>query len=248
MAEILDIKGSTKFETTFLKRRELVEKALLDTAQVLEKRNKSKGNLKLSQQNRKILDAKKCPIEPDAIVRPSTSYFVPQSPGRHFKENRHKTTLSLTPLKLENEKYKQKHSTSFHNPVNISPTNNPKNTLFPGKESIDALIDSFIEGEESIIQDVTKVLPTSLLMQREFETGHLPVVNFMRFNGDSKQCPNFIQNFKNRVYKKISFRKDSALELLKREFGNPLMVSHLKLKEVLELPPIQHDNQNSLKN
>ena len=57
MAEILDIKGSTKFETTFLKRRELVEKALLDTAQVLEKLNKSKGNLKLSQQNRKILDA-----------------------------------------------------------------------------------------------------------------------------------------------------------------------------------------------
>ena len=40
----------------------------------------------------------------------------------------------------------------------------------------------------------------------------------------------------------------SALKLLKREFGNPLMVSYLKLKEVLELPPIQHDDQNSLRN
>ena len=39
-----------------------------------------------------------------------------------------------------------------------------------------------------------------------------------------------------------------ALELLKRGFGNPLMVSYLNLKEVLELPPIQHDDQNSLRN
>ena len=40
----------------------------------------------------------------------------------------------------------------------------------------------------------------------------------------------------------------NALKLLKQEFGNPLMVSYLKLKEVLELPPIQHDDQNSLRN
>ena len=38
------------------------------------------------------------------------------------------------------------------------------------------------------------------------------------------------------------------MKLLKREFGNPLMVSYLKLEEVLELPPIQHYDQNSLKN
>ena len=40
----------------------------------------------------------------------------------------------------------------------------------------------------------------------------------------------------------------SALKLLKREFGNPLMVSCLKLREVLEVPPIQHDDQNSVRN
>ena len=33
MAEILDIKGSTKSVTTFLKRKELVEKQLLDTTE-----------------------------------------------------------------------------------------------------------------------------------------------------------------------------------------------------------------------
>ena len=233
--------------------------------------------MKLSQQNQKILDAKKYPSEPDIVVRPSTSYFVPQNSRRHFNEHRHKATLSSTPLKSKNEKYEQRNSTPFHNPVNTPTTNKPKDTLIPGKEPIDAFIDNLIEGEESIIQDVNKVLPTSLLLQREFETRDLPAINLMRFDGGSKQWPNFIQNFKHRVHNKISFsdsvRMDrllsvldgkakravsaigqdgifygSALKLLKREFGNPLMVSYLKLKEVLELPPIQHDDQNSLRN
>ena len=185
--------------------------------------------------------------------------------------------MSSTALKSKNEKYKQRNSTLFHNPVNTPTKNKPKDTLIPGKEPIDAFIDNLIEGEESIIQDVNKVLPTSLLLQREFETRDLPAINLMRFDGDSKQWPNFIQNFKHRVHNKISFsdsvRMDrllsvldgeakravsaigqdrlfyaSALKLLKREFGNPLMVSYLKLKEVLELPPIQHDDQNSLRN
>ena len=161
MAEVLDIKGSTKSVTTFIKRRELIEKELLDTtekttekentAQVLEKLNKNKGSLKLSQQNQKKVDAKKYPIEPDVIVRPTTSYFVPQNSRRHFNKHRHKTTLSSTPLKSKNEKYKQRNSTPFHNPVNTSPANKPKDTLIPGKEPIDAFIDNLIEGEESII-------------------------------------------------------------------------------------------------
>ena len=89
VAEILDIKGSTKSFTTFIERKELVEKGLLDTtektterentAQVLEKLNKNKGSLKVSQQNQKTLDAKKYPIEPEIIIRPSTSYVVPQN-------------------------------------------------------------------------------------------------------------------------------------------------------------------------
>ena len=68
VAEILDIQGSTKSVTTFLKRKELVERELLDTtqktterentAQVLEKLNKNKDSLKLSQQNQKTLNAK----------------------------------------------------------------------------------------------------------------------------------------------------------------------------------------------
>ena len=136
--------------------------------------------MKLSQQNQKILDAEKYPIEPDMIGRPSTSYFVSQNSKRHFNEHCHKTTLSSTPLKSKNEKYKQRNSTPFHSPVNTSPTNKPKDTLISGKEPIHAFIDNLIEGEESIIQDVNKVLPTSLLLQRDFETRVLSGINFMR--------------------------------------------------------------------
>ena len=116
-----------------------------------------------------------------------------------------------------------------------------------------------------------------MLLQREIKTRDLPDINLMRFDGDFKQWLNSIQNFKHRVHNKISFsdsvRMDrllsvldgkakravsaigqdgffyaSALKLLKREFGNPLMVSYLKLKVVLELPLIEHDDQNSLRN
>ena len=100
-----------------------------------------------------------------------------------------------------------------------------------------------------------------MLLQRVFETTDLPAINLMRFDGDSKQWPNFLQNFKHRVHNKISFsdsvRMDcllsvlnaeakravsaigqdglfyaTALKLLKWEFGNLLMVTYLKLKEV----------------
>ena len=74
--------------------------------------------------------------------------------------------------------------------MNTSPTNNPKETLIPGKEPIDAFIDNLIEGKESIFQEVNK---------------DLPAINLMRFDGDFKQWPNFIQNFKHRVHNKISF-------------------------------------------
>ena len=224
MAEVLDIKGSTKSVTIFIKRRELIEKELLDTtekttekentSQVLEKLNKNKGSLKLSQQNQKILDAKKYPIEPDIIVRPSTSYFVPRNSRRHFNKHHHKTTLISTPLISKNEKYKQRNSTPFHNPVNTSATNEPKDTLFPGKAPIDAFIDNLIEGEESIIPDVNKVLPTSFLLQREFQIRDLPAINLMRFDDDSKQWANFIQNFKHRVHNKISFSRSVRMDHL----------------------------------
>ena len=117
-------------------------------------------------------------------------------------------------MKSKNEKCKQRNSTPFHNPVNTSPTSNPKDTLISGKEPIDAFIDNLIEGEESIIQDINKVLLTLLLLQREFKTRDLPAINLMYFDGDSKQWPNFIQNFQHCVHSKISFSDSFHMDRL----------------------------------
>ena len=38
-----------------------------------------------------------------------------------------------------------------------------------------------------------------------------------------------------------------ALKISKQEYGNPLMISYLKLKNVLDLLPVQHDDQISLR-
>ena len=98
--------------------------------------------------------------------------------------------------------------------MNTSPTNKPKDRLIPCKEPIDAFIDNLIEGEESITQDVNKVLPTSLLLQGVFETRDLAAIDLMHFDGDSKQRPNFIQNIKHRVHNKIGFSDSVCMDRL----------------------------------
>ena len=61
---------------------------------------------------------------------------------------------------------------------------------------------------------MNKVLPTSLLLQREFKTRDLPAINLMCFDDDSKQWPKLIRNFKHRVYNKISFSVSVRMDLL----------------------------------
>ena len=58
--------------------------------------------------------------------------------------------------------------------MNISPNKNPKEKLISSKEPIDAFIGNLIDSKESIIQNVNKVLRTSLLLQREIDRKHWP--------------------------------------------------------------------------
>ena len=36
--------------------------------------------------------------------------------------------------------------------------------------------------------------PVSVLLEEKFETRDLPATQLVHFNGDSKKCPDFIQN------------------------------------------------------
>ena len=75
-----------------------------------------------------------------------------------------------------------------------------------------------------------------------------------RFSGDASHWPEFIECFYTRVHCKSSFddnirmtyllsvldgiAKKAMLKTLKREFGNTLLVSHLRLKSMFNKPQI----------
>ena len=115
-----------------------------------------------------------------------------------------------------------------------------------------------------------------MLLQLEYESKCLPVMELFRFEGDPCKWPGYIQNFKNRVHDKRGFTDDirmerllsvldgevkqtvmsigrnglfyaTAMKTLKRNFGNPMVVSFLKLKSVLDLPQMTNENRAGLR-
>ena len=140
---------------------------------------------------------------------------------------------------------------------------------------IDDFIDRSVEGEETVLQERDPIISTSMLLQLEYESKRLPVLELFRFEWDPCKWPNFIPNFKNRVHDKHSFTDDirmerllrvldgeakrtvisigrnglcyaTAMKTLKTNFGNPMVVSFLKLKSVLDLPQITNENRAGL--
>ena len=117
---------------------------------------------------------------------------------------------------------------------------------------------------------------TSKLLQLEYESKCLPVLELFRFEGHPYKWPDFIQNFKTRVHDKRSFTDSirmerllsildgeakrtvtsvgrsgifyaTALKTLKRNFENLQLITFLKLKSVLDLPQISSNNHTCLR-
>ena len=113
-------------------------------------------------------------------------------------------------------------------------------------------------------------------MKLEFESRHLPVVPLYRFSEDASHRPEFIECFYTRVHCKSSFDDNirmtclvsvldgeakkaieavgtcglfyaSALKTLRREFGNTLLVSHLRLNSMFNKPQIKGNDRSALR-
>ncbi|XP_057316774.1 uncharacterized protein LOC130657792 [Hydractinia symbiolongicarpus] len=135
--------------------------------------------------------------------------------------------------------------------------NNPENIDKSRYQPIDKFIDDLIEGQETIIEDANAITTA-------------------RFDGSPNKWPEFVENFKFRVHLKVSFDDNtrmerlisvldgeakktvlsigasgifyaSALKALKRDFGNPVVASYFKLKNVLDLPQIPPRDRTSLR-
>ena len=113
-------------------------------------------------------------------------------------------------------------------------------------------------------------------LQQELETRHLSPIDLIPFDSNPLNWPEFIQNFKERVHLKKSFSDSmrmerllsvlkgeaknsiisigtnglfyvSTLKSLKRDFGGPLVVTHLKLKSVFDKPQIKSGDRIALR-
>ena len=155
--------------------------------------------------------------------------------------------------------------------------NTSRNSNKPHSQPIDSFMDLLIEGEETVLNAVTSENITVVAaLQQELETRHLPPTDLIPFDGNPLNWPEFIQNFKERVHLKKSFPDSmrierlltvlkgeaknsiisigtnglfyaSALRSLKRDFGDPLAVTHLELKSVFDKPQIKSGDRIALR-
>ena len=96
--------------------------------------------------------------------------------------------------------------------ANQSGTPRPQKGVF--LQSIDKFIDDLIEGEETCLAGLSNPVTASAVLRYEFESKTLPVVELIKFNGESSKWPEFIENFSRRIHFKLSFTDNDRMERL----------------------------------
>ena len=131
------------------------------------------------------------------------------------------------------------------------------------KRKLDLLERSFELEKQNILDEELEAKNNADLVALDSKIDELPPVDLLPFNGNPVHWPEFIDNFYHRIHKKSSFNYSlymdhlmnsldgeakksvktvgtngyfyaTALKVLKRDFGNPLVVSHLKLKKLFD--------------
>ena len=187
----------------------------------------------------------------DKTYRSPTPYPVHSSPPTHLNTSKKKISTKPKPTS-------QSHQSNIQT------------------KSTDSFIDLLEEGNETAFSFNEDNLSMAQLLQWEFETRNLPAIELVRLDNNPCKCPDYIQNFKSCVHDKRSFNDSirmerlisvldgkakrlvtsvgqsgifyaSALKTLKRNFGNPVVVSYMKLKTVLDLPHLPPNHYNGLR-
>ena len=136
---------------------------------------------------------------------------------------------------------------------------------FKTRKPVDQFFNNLIEGLETKLPESHVNVNIHLALQQEYECQQLPPTELCHFKGNPSEWPEFISSFKNRVHNKISFNNNmrteqlmsvlegeakrsvesigcngifyaTALKSLKRDFGNPVLVPHLKIMALLDQP------------
>ena len=123
-------------------------------------------------------------------LRPSTSYFIPKSSNDQVQMNSIRETTYSSP-------HTQYPDTKFVRPGTPYPKNYDSSVSIHPNNCIDDFIDRLVEGKETVLPERDPGISASMLLQLEYESKCLPVMELFRFDGDPCKWPDFIQNFKN---------------------------------------------------
>ena len=134
-------------------------------------------------------------------LRPSTSYFIPKNLNDPVQMDNIRENTYSTP----NTQYPDMKFVHSGTPY---PKNNDSTVSIHPNNCIDDFIDISVEGKETVLPERDPVISESMLLQLEYESKCLPVMELFRFDGDPCKWSDFIQNFKNRVHDKCSFADD----------------------------------------
>ena len=129
-------------------------------------------------------------------------------------------------------------------------------------------IDNLVEEKETLIPHVTQFFTPQEAIKQELELRNLPPADLLHFDGNPVHWPEFIDDFYHRIHNKLSFNDSlpmdhltnsldgeakksvktvvtnryfyaTVLKVLKRDFDNPLVLSHLKLKKLFDQKQIK---------
>ena len=145
--------------------------------------------------------------------------------------------------------------------------NNDKSQHITSREPVGKFINDLVEGIETSLPQSNLNLNISFALKQEYDCRQLPPIELCRFAGNPSEWPEFISNFRNTIHEKVSFNDSirmerllsalkseakksvksvgcegifyaTALKLLKQDFGNPFLVSYLKIKSIFDQPQI----------
>ena len=179
------------------------------------------------------LEIHRTPNKVDLTPSPYPKRFslIPNSLDVDFKDKTENIRCISTSLKTVSRNLIQD---------NFSENNNTsRNSNKPHSQPIDSFIDVLIEGEETVLCAVTSEnIIVAAGLQQELEARHLPPIDLIPFDGNSHSILSIGTN---------GLYYASALKLLKRDFGHPLVVTHLKLKPVFDKPQIKSGDRIALR-
>ena len=144
------------------------------------------------------------------------------------------------------------------------------------RKPVHKFIDHLVESIETSLPKSKFNSNANLALKQEYGCQQLPPIKLRRFRGNPSEWPEFISSFRRMIHDQVSFEDNmrmkrllsvldgkakrsiestgcdgifyaTALKSLKRDFGNPVLVLHLKIKSIFDQPQLKPNDKIGLR-